>query len=115
MDVADTQPLNISAKKILVLEENQYQSQAAISDLAGCDIEAHKGDYEIAMRKVRNWFSSETQKDIVAASQIFGAYLEFQEWHYEKQRNAGFSDGDIQDYPTNELMSAMNNWLKEKC
>ena len=44
-------------KKILILEEQKYRYQVAISDLAGCDIEAHEGNYEKAGRKVRNGLS----------------------------------------------------------
>ena len=39
-----------------------------------------------------------------------GAYTDFQEWYYEKQLAAGFSEDDIQDYPTSELLAAMTEW-----
>lgn len=42
---------HLASKVILVLEEEPYRYQAAISDLAGSDIEAHNGDYEVAVRK----------------------------------------------------------------
>ena len=47
----------LSSKVILVLEEDRYRYQAAISDLAGSDVEAHHGDYQVAVRKVRNWLA----------------------------------------------------------
>jgi hypothetical protein len=97
-------------KKILILEEKPFRYQAAISDLAGCDIQAHAGDFEKAVRKVRNWLVSEGGAENHGASRILGAYIDFQEWHYETQLAAGFSDADIQDYPTNELLSAMETW-----
>ena len=37
------------AKKLLILEEERYRYQAAISDLAGCDIQAHGGDFQEAI------------------------------------------------------------------
>ena len=37
----------------------------------------------------------------------------FQEWYYERQLAAGFSEEDIQDYPTKELLSAMQDWVAE--
>ena len=101
------------AKKILILEERKYRYQAAISDLAGCDIQPHDGDYQEAVRQVRNWFVSEAGVKAVGAARILGAYADFQEWYYEKQLEAGFSDEDIQDYPTIELLSAMNTWVAE--
>lgn len=97
-------------KKLLILEEKQYRYQAAISDLAGCDIKAHGGRFESAIRHVRNWLVSEASVEAPGASRIAGAYADFQEWYYEKQLAAGFSDEDIQDYPTVELLTAMKDW-----
>ncbi len=73
------------SKKFLILEEQKYRYQAAISDLSGCDIEAHGGDYQKAVRKVRNWLATEAEANEVGASRILGAYADFQEWYYEKQ------------------------------
>lgn len=98
-------------KKILVLEEQKYRYQAAISDLAGCDIEAHGGDFQRAVRKVRNWLVGEAGARSVGTARILARYEDFQEWHYERQLSAGFSDEDIQDYPTSELLKAMTEWM----
>ena len=98
-------------KKLLILEEKRYLYQATISDISGCDIEAHGGDFEKAVRKVRNWLVSEAGAAAVGASKILGAYADFQKWYYKRQLAAGFSDEDIQDYPTKELLEAMNNWI----
>ena len=100
-----------SAKKILILEEQPYRYQAALSDLAGCDIQAHKGDFQVAIRKVRNWLVNEAGANADGAARISDAYADFQEWYYEKQLSKGFSDADIQDYPTFELMNAMIEWV----
>jgi hypothetical protein len=87
-----------SRKSILILEEQRYRFQAAISDLAGCDIEPHSGDFQKAVRKVRNWLVSEAGVAAPGASLICGKYADFQEWYYERQLEAGFSEEDIQDY-----------------
>lgn len=100
-------------KRILVLEEHRYRYQAALSDLAGCDIAAHDGDFQLAVRKVRNWLSSEAGLAAVGPARILGAYAGFQEWYYERQLARGFSDADIQDYPTRELLDAMKQWVAE--
>jgi len=97
-------------KKLLILEERQYRYQAAISDLSGCDIMAHAGKFDSAIRCVRNWLWNEADIDAPGASRIIGKYAEFQEWHYERQLGLGFSEEDIQDYPTNELLDAMKKW-----
>lgn len=100
-------------KKILVLEEQQYRYQVAISDLAGCDIEAHAGDYAVAMRKVRNWLVGQGSFETVGAARVLSEYEDFQEWHLERQIAAGFSEDDILDFPTAELLTSMKTWVAE--
>ncbi|GGE07857.1 hypothetical protein GCM10011390_28630 [Aureimonas endophytica] len=98
-------------KKILILEAKPYRYQAAISDLSGCDIDIHDGDYQKAVRKVRNWLVTEAGAPAEGAGKILNAYVDFQEWNYQRQLAAGFSDADIQDYPTRELLDAMLEWV----
>lgn len=61
-------------KRILILEEKKYRYQATISDIAGCDIEAHAGDYQKAVRKVRNWLVSEANITAEGAGKILRVY-----------------------------------------
>jgi hypothetical protein len=98
-------------KKFLILEEKMYRYQAAISDPSGCDSEAHAGEYQRAVRKVRNWLANEANVTADGPSKILDAYDDFQERYYERQLAAGFSDEDIQDYPTKELLGAMRTWI----
>ena len=42
----------LDEKTILVLEQDRFDSQKSLSDIAGWDIEAHGGDYEKAVRHV---------------------------------------------------------------
>ena len=99
------------AKKILILEEKRYRYQETISDISGCDIEAHAGDYQNAVRKVRNWLVHEAHANRIGTRRILNAYADFQEWYYERQLAAGFDEEDIKDYPTAELLSAMEEWI----
>ena len=98
-------------KRILILEEKPFRYRAAISDLAGCDIQAHSNEFSKAIRKVRNWLVSEVGTDAHGANKIEGHYYDFQEWHYERQLAKGFSEADIQDYPTSELLTSMQDWI----
>lgn len=99
-------------KQILMLEEQQYRYQAALSDLAGADIEAHGGDYEKAVRKVRNWLSGIGGFENVGAGSIVSEYEDFQAWYLKTQIDAGFSEDDILDFPTAELLQAMLLWAE---
>jgi hypothetical protein len=101
------------AKRILILEEQRYRYQAALSDLSGCDIQAHGGDFQMAVRKVRNWFVSEARITAAGSAKILRAYADFQEWYWERQLAAGFSEEDILDYPTSELLDAMKEWVSQ--
>ena len=100
----------LSTKVFLILEEERYRYQASISDLAGFDIEAHKGNYEIAVRKVRKWLAGMTDFEEIGTARILGDYEDFQEWYLQRNRNLGLSEGDIRDYATDELLRAMVDW-----
>ena len=102
-----------SDKLILILEEKPYRYQAAISDLAGSDIAAHEGDYATAVRKVRNWLAGQGGFEFIGAAQILAEYEDFQQWYYRRQLRAGFSDDDIQDYSTADLLRAMFDWVDQ--
>ena len=91
----------------------KYRYLAAISDLSGFDIQSHEGDHQKAVRKVRNWLVNESGEKAAGATRILNAYADFQEWHYKRQLEAGFSEEDIQDYPTNELLEAMRQWIAQ--
>ena len=97
-------------KEILILSEKPYTHTAALSDLAGCDVEAHGGDYEKVVRRVRNWFSERTNADVPPPTVILSKYFGFQEWHFERESARGASEEDIKAYPTSELLAAMRDW-----
>ena len=102
-------------KKILVLEEQKYRYQIALSDLAGSDIEAHEGDYAKAIRKVRNWVTTLGVRQQIGASKLVGEYEDFRGWHFKKLQGTGFSSEDIADYPTEEMINAMTEWVSIGC
>lgn len=104
----------MSKKVILVLEEKRFRYQAAISDLAGSDIEAHGGDHAVAVRKVRNWLAGMGGFEQIGAARVVADYEDFQQWYIERQRAGGFSDDDITDYSTAELLAAMFEWQWER-
>ena len=102
-----------SGKIILILEEEHYRYQAAISDLAGNGIVAHGGNYQNAMREVRNWLANNIllASRLPGANKVFGEYEDFQKWNYNQQLCDGFSEEDIQNYHTTELLEAMFKWV----
>jgi len=101
-----------SGKVFLVLEEKPYRYQAAISDLAGFDIQAHKGDFEVAVRKLCNWIMSYGGFERVEAARVVSEYADFQEWYWRRRLSEGASDEDIRDTSTAALMRAMRDWFE---
>lgn len=99
------------AKRFLILEEKAYRYQVALSDISGCDIQFHGGNFQLAVRKVRNWLVSEAAIAAEGAARILARYIDFQGWYFEKQLAAGFSEDDIKDYDTSELLMAMGEWM----
>ncbi len=98
-------------KQILVLEHSRYDSQKALSDIAGWDIEPHGGDYEVAVRKVRNWLVRQAGAPEIGAAAIQGRYAAFQEWYWERELGRGASEEDIREYPTAYFVKAMHEWV----
>ena len=97
-------------KRLLVIAQDPYKYQAALSDIAGWDIGTHRGEFDQAIRQVRNWLAA-TEGSILAASQIVGNYFGFQEWDYERLLARGWDDLDIQERPTPELLDSMREWI----
>ncbi|MBA5775968.1 hypothetical protein H2509_02370 [Stappia sp. F7233] len=76
-------------------------------------MEYHEGDYEKAVKRVRNWLVAQAGAQRIGASLILGKYIAFQEWYWERERAAGASEDDIREYPTTELIIAMRDWMGE--
>jgi len=52
-------------KECLILDRERYRFQRFISDIAGQDIQAHDGDYRIAIRRVRDWLNVTLDPSVV--------------------------------------------------
>jgi len=100
---------SMASKRLLVIAEDRYLYQAALSDIAGWDIRSHGGEYEEAIKQVRTWLRSHDLADR-PSSQIIGDYIGFQEWDYERLLVDGWSEKDIQERETGELLEAMKAW-----
>lgn len=99
-------------KKVLILDEKKYRYQAALSDMAGCDIKAHNAEYSKAVTHVRNWLVLQANAKQHGPNIILGKWVDFQEWYWEKQTELGASEEDIREYPTSEMLASMKEWIK---
>ncbi len=103
-------PANLQTKSILVLEGRRYDFQKALSDIAGWDIEPHRGKYREAMRQVRRWLIDHAHAPNIGLAAIEGKYDAFQEWHYERELANGAAEKDIKLYPTITVINSMHEW-----
>lgn len=103
-------PEEAKQKRFLILEEQKYRYQAALSDISGCDIKVHGADQEEAIRAVRSWLVAAAGAADIGASKIYGEYLGYQEWYWERKSAAGHSERDIREYPTPEVLEGMREW-----
>ena len=102
------------SKKCLILEAERYRYQAALSDLAGSDIESHGNQPREIVRCVRNWLSSETGRRCAGPASIWESFNTFMNEYGASLRQNGFLARDIKTLPTSEMMSEMQNWCHKR-
>jgi hypothetical protein len=103
-------PLNL--KRCLILEVQRYRYQAAISDLAGCDIAVHGGSEEAIVTEVRNWLSSKTSTPAAGPARVWTAFLDFMSDNYDELTAQGFSHRDIEALPVDEFLRCLQRWMR---
>lgn len=95
--------------KLLVLERQRYSYQTFLSDIAGQDIQAHDGDVERMILKVRNWLRTETGRDLPGPRQISADLAKFRSTLPLSCESAGISPEDL---PFPELLGLQVQFLK---
>lgn len=110
LDLGAKQFSQNTSKRILVLEDEAYDSKRTLSDISGWDIAAHGQQYDLAMKKVLAWLIKVSGCNEISPSILIGKYGSFQEWRYEKMLDEGFSESDIIEYSTERTVSQMNIW-----
>lgn len=64
-------------KSYIILDKEPYRFQKFISDISGQDIDAHKGNPELAIRRVRDFLASKSNRMKPGASMMHKRYLKF--------------------------------------
>lgn len=101
----------LDGKKFLVFERAPYEAKAALSDLSGCDFQTHADSFDKAIGEVRTFLVNEAGAAPQGRALIISRYEDFQAWYWERQLAAGSSEQDIRQYPTREVLRAMQDWL----
>lgn len=104
-------PAHLGDKKLLVLEDTRYDFQKTLSDISGWDIEAHGGNHQKAVQRVRSWLVHQAGAEPIGPSRILARYEDFQGWYLDDQLQRGASEEDLGEYPMHEMIHAMQSWM----
>lgn len=98
------------SKKILILEEEKYRFQKAISDLSGSDIKNHNGEVNKAIYAVRDWLVTEELNRADSGNKIWDNFNDFQAYLYDQVVE---NDGhvSVKDAQIPEIIYHMESWL----
>lgn len=109
-------------KRILVLEEERYSYQKALSDLSGADVISYKKeegsekeeDAEALAIVIRNWLSELCGSSLIGGSEIWDKYNMFL-YELEKQlcNTKRFKQKDIEALPLREFLDYTENYTKK--
>ncbi|HEY6631828.1 MAG TPA: hypothetical protein VIZ90_10280 [Rhizobiaceae bacterium] len=98
-------------KKFLIFERDPYDLKRSLSDIAGQDVEFHKDDYELVIKKVRDFFRVEAGVNPPGPARLISDYATFQGWMIEKKIFEGHSEADSLNLPTQERLDEMKAWV----
>lgn len=102
-------------KKIcLILAEEKYAYQAALSDLSNSDIKHHDSNPIKVVECVRSWFAENGFKNIPSPTIVWYKFTDFMKDFYDKRNEEGFSDDDIYNMPIKETIQFMKEWRRKE-
>jgi hypothetical protein len=106
-------PSRLRRKKFLIFEHSRYDLKRSMSDIAGQDPEHHNGDYQIVIKKVRDFLRVEAKISIAGPAKIQSDYSDFQAWLVEKKMSEGHSEEDSLKIPTQERIDEIYRWIAD--
>jgi hypothetical protein len=101
----------LGRKKFLIFEQEPHELRQAMSDVSGQDVEFHKADYEIVIKRVRDFFRVEAGIEAPGSARLKAQYVTFQEWMTKKKLHEGHTERDALNLPTRERIDEMLAWV----
>lgn len=95
----------------LIMEEERYRHQAAISDLSNSDLAIHGGKPKKALAGVRNFLAPHTTGDAPGPTEIWDRFTDFQGQLFIELAEAGHSKADIKALPVAEYIEHIQRWM----
>jgi len=102
----------LAEKKFLIFEESPYDLKKSISDIGGQDAEFHRCDYEVIIKKVRDFFRVEAAVPAPGPARLVSDYATFQGWMTEKEIYEGHSEREAVNLPSRERLDEMKRWIE---
>lgn len=100
-------------KTLLVLESKSFRYQAALSDIAGCDIAIHNDEAIRVVTAVRGWLNEHGRLNAIGPSGIWSRFNDYSGWSYDDLLARRFSPADITALPMSEQLDQMRRWIAE--
>ncbi len=101
-----------SDKRFIIFEKEPYELKRSLSDLSGVDAEFHKNDFQMVLRKLRDFLCVEANCKLPGPSALEGEYATFQGWMTEKKISEGHTEKEATELPTTERLDEMIVWNK---
>lgn len=98
-----------SKKRILVLDREQYRYQIFLSDIAGQDIRAHRGEVDLAATVVRNWLRTTSGRTTIPGDGFIRSEFAAFAIALPEMCEAGHLDRNALSYP--DLIGFIQDWL----
>jgi len=96
-------------KKILILEEEKYSTQKALSDLSFADCQCHQGEAEELVYVIRTWFVENGFSISQSPSSLWDDYNIFYAELYDYKMKKGFSKKDLDRISIAEFLKCIDD------
>jgi hypothetical protein len=97
-------------KKILILENEQYHYLKVISDISGQDIAHHENNPQIAVKKLRDWLSTNSKTVSSGSTEIWAAHNQFTE-DLQSGIHSKFTKKEITDMQISNYIKFAKVWI----
>lgn len=98
-------------KKFLIFEKEPYELKRCLSDLNGVDVAFHREDYQLIIKKLRDFLRVEADCVLPGATALDDEYATFQGWMTEKKIGEGHTEQEALELPTQERLDEMISWM----
>jgi hypothetical protein len=99
-------------KRVLILDIERYRYRTFLSDLAGHDIEEHRGSVETAITIVRNWLRPAVDPVSVSTPSGTTIHARYRTFQYALPEMCADLRWDPDNLPFSDFSWAVHDWIK---